>query len=121
MTLLFALFITLFALLMLLFYFYRRLSLVQGQLAQLQFEHRSQSVKHGQHWEQFVPFMHNFNDVANKDNFTFIGMPIDGICFDDDAVKFIEIKTGKGSLNKRQQQVKDHIAEKRVQWIELKY
>lgn len=110
-----------FLLLILLFFFYQKLRTLKEQLAALDFTHRSLSVKHGQHWEQFVPFMKEFQSVANKDNFTFIGMPIDGICFDEDAIKFIEIKTGNGTLNKKQQQVKKQVQQKNVEWIELRY
>ena len=47
-------------------------------------------------------------------------MPIDGISFDDDGIKFIEIKTGKSQLNQKQKQVKDHVQKKNVEWIELR-
>ena len=102
-------------------YYRKKLQQLATQLEELQFEHRSQRVKHGKNWEHFVPFMDNFEKVADKGNFTFIGMPIDGIAFDDDAIKFIEIKTGKSDLNKKQRQVRDLVKEKKVKWIELKY
>jgi predicted Holliday junction resolvase-like endonuclease len=102
-------------------YYRNKLSNFQKQLEELQFAHRSQSVKHGKNWEHFVPFMKNFEEIANKDNFVFIGMPIDGIAFDEDAIKFIEIKTGKGQLSAKQRQVRDLIKEGKVKWVELKY
>ena len=51
----------------------------------------------------------------------FLGMPIDGICFDDDQIKFIEFKTGNSHLSKKQQQIKKQIEQKQVQWIELRF
>lgn len=102
-------------------FFIRKINFLQRQLEALKFDHRSLRVKHGKNWENFVPFMKDFEDVADKGNFTFIGMPIDGISFDDDAIKFVEIKTGKSQLNKKQKQVRDHVKNKRVKWIELRF
>ncbi len=107
--------------LLLIFFLYRRLHLLQQQLKEVQFSYRSSNVKHGQHWEQFVPFMDAFGKIAQRENFVFIGMPIDGISFDDDGVKFIEIKTGKSQLNQKQKQVKKLIEGKQVEWIELRF
>src|SRR3989344_4077635 len=100
---------------------YLRLSSVQRHLEEITFSYKSAAVKHGQHWEQFVPFMDAFTQVAQRENFVFIGMPIDGISFDDDAIKFIEIKTGKSQLNQKQKQVKEHIQKKNVEWIDLRF
>ena len=103
-----------------LFYFLRYQNLYR-QYSTLEFTHRSSNVKHGQHWEHFVPFMDEFAKVAQRENFVFIGMPIDGIAFDDDGIKFIEIKTGKSQLNQKQRQVKEHVQQKNVEWIELRF
>lgn len=84
-------------------------------------DYRSLYVKHGKHWEQFVPFMKDFAEVASKENFCFLGMPIDGICFDEDAVKFIEIKTGKAGLSQKQRKIRDLVKNGAVKWIELRY
>ena len=88
---------------------------------ELDFKLRSTQVKHGKAWEDFVPFMPEFERIANKDNFTFIGMPIDGIAFDNDAIKFIEVKTGKSTLNAKQKQVKMLVEDKKVEWHEIRY
>jgi len=108
-------------LLLFIFYYRKKLNTFQKQLEELQFANRSQSVKHGKNWEHFVPFMKDFEEIADKNNFVFIGMPIDGIAFDEDAIKFIEIKTGKGQLSKKQRQVRDLVKEGKVEWVELKY
>ena len=65
--------------------------------------------------------MDAFGKVAKRENFVFIGMPIDGISFDDDGIKFIEVKTGKSQLNTKQKQVRDHVQKKNVEWIELRF
>ena len=104
-----------------LLYYRKKLKKIESQLDELTFAKRSQQVKHGKNWEHFVPFMKNFAKACEKDNFVFIGMPIDGICFDDDHIKFVEIKTGKSSLNSKQRKVRAQIKEGKVKWVELKY
>ncbi len=108
-------------LLLLLIYFYKRTKNLKKEVENLKFNQQSSAVKHGQAWENFVPFMPEFEKVANKDNFTFIGMPIDGICFDEEAIKFIEIKTGKSQLSQKQKHIKELINAKQVQWHELNF
>lgn len=88
---------------------------------ELTFAYRSTVVKHGKNWENFVPFMPEFEKIANKDNFVFLGMPIDGVSFDEDAIKFIEIKTGKSNLSTKQKAIKRLVEDKKVQWHELRY
>lgn len=88
---------------------------------ELKFDYRSAVVKHGKNWENFVPFMPEFERVANKDNFVFLGMPIDGISFDEDAIKFIEIKTGKSNLSIKQKAIKRLVEDKKIRWHELRY
>jgi len=91
------------------------------EIDKLRFDFRSKVVTHGQSWEQFVPFMTEFEKISKKENFTFIGMPIDGISFDEDSIKFIEIKTGTSQLNKKQKHVRDLVKEKKVEWFELRF
>jgi len=110
--------VILFAIALFLFSYLRR---VQRRLQETRFTYQSTAVKHGQHWEQFVPFMDDFTKVAQRENFVFIGMPIDGISFDDDGIKFIEVKTGKSQLNQKQRHVKQQVQQKNVQWIELRF
>ena len=98
-----------------------KLRSLHQDFGQLKHDHRSVFVKHGKAWENFVPFMPGFEKVANKDNAVFIGMPIDFISFDDDAVKFIEVKTGKAKLSYNQQRIRKLIEDKKVEWHELRY
>ncbi|MEK6934422.1 MAG: Holliday junction resolvase-like protein [Nanoarchaeota archaeon] len=85
----------------------------------LQFDIKSMHVKHGKTWEAFVPFMENY--PGEKGNSVFLGNPVDFISFDDDFVKFIEVKTGKSQLNEKQKRVKDLIENRKVKWYELRY
>lgn len=89
--------------------------------AELKHDYISKSVKHGQHWEQFMPFTKEFEKIANKEDFSFIGQPIDGIAFCNDSIKFIEFKTGNSQLNSRQKAIKSLVQDKKVSWHELRY
>ncbi len=90
----------------------------RSRLAALSFSKASQSVKYGQLAEQWIPFSAKF--PYNSQNFRFIGKPIDGICFEDDKVVFVEFKTNKSSLNESQKKVRDLVERKRVEWLEFR-
>lgn len=82
---------------------------------------KSKVVIHGKNWEVFAPFMKQFEEHAKKENFRFLGNPIDGIAFDDDEIKFIEFKTGKSQLSPKQKRIKSQVESKKVKWIELHF
>ncbi|MDO8556242.1 MAG: Holliday junction resolvase-like protein [Nanoarchaeota archaeon] len=88
-------------------------------LEQLHSDYRSMYVKHGKNWEHFAPFMNDF--PGNKENFRFLGTPIDGVIFDDNQITFVEIKTGTSRLSEKQEKVKKLVEEKKVRWKELRY
>lgn len=100
------------------YYLLRKISFLKKSV---EFELKSLSVRHGKCFENFVPFTSEFEKIGNKDNFVFIGKPIDGVIFDDEAIKFVEIKTGKGDLNKKQKWIKNLVEKKKVEWYELRY
>ena len=87
--------------------------------SQLQFDYKSMNVKHGKHFESFVPFMENY--PGEKENTVFVGNPIDFISFDEDSIKFIEVKTGKSGLSEKQRKIRNLIENKKVEWFELKF
>ena len=111
--------ITIIIILLFALYYYNRYQTLQKQLDEQQFNNKSILVKHGKNWEQFTPFMKDF--PGNKDNFRFLGTPIDGIIFDDDEIKFVEIKTGTSRLSDKQQRMKALVEKKKVSWKELRY
>lgn len=80
-------------------------------------EIKSLQVTHGKVLEQFIPFLKNY--PYDKKNFRFIGSPIDGIQFNDDEIIFIEFKTGRSKLSKKQRKIKEIINKKRVRFLEL--
>ncbi len=88
---------------------------------ELIFQQKSLQVKYGKNWEQFVPLMADFEKVAKKENAVFIGMPIDYVVFEDDAIKFVEVKTGSSTLSKKQKNIKNLIEQKKVEWHELRF
>ena len=100
---------------------YSRLKAESSVLSDLEHDHKSMFVKHGKAWEHFVPFTSDFEKIASKENFRFMGSPIDGISFDEDAIKFIEIKTGTSELSGKQKKIKKQVQEKNVEWHELRY
>tara|TARA_B100000315_G_scaffold197645_1_gene188999 strand:- start:169 stop:480 length:312 start_codon:yes stop_codon:yes gene_type:complete len=80
--------------------------------------HRSTLVKHGKSFEQLFPYMSSYPYDMN--NFRFIGSPIDGLSFEDNSVVFVEFKTGKSKLTKKQERVKKLIKDKKVEWKEIR-
>jgi predicted Holliday junction resolvase-like endonuclease len=84
---------------------------------------RSRAVSFGKTIEKFVPFLKDF--PADPREAIFLGKPIDYICFVDrgskkkSVVKFVEIKSGKSSLNDHQQNIKEAVINGRVEWHEL--
>lgn len=89
------------------------------QVNQLASKLQSQSVKHGQQWEHFVPFMDNY--PGDREHSVYLGMPIDYLSFGNDQILFIEVKTGNSGLSEKQKQIKQLIEEKKVGWREVQY
>ncbi len=79
---------------------------------------QSMATRHGQTVEQFAPFLDAWPWDSKR--FRFIGSPIDGIQFTDDAVLLVEIKSGEGRLTPEQQAVKALVAAGRVRWEEVR-
>ncbi len=79
---------------------------------------RSQSTRYGQIAEQFVPLAGAW--PWDPKSFRFIGSPIDGVQFDDDAVYIVEIKTAGSRLSPQQRRVRDLVQAGRVEWREVR-
>ena len=97
----------------------KKVNILNSKISEIEFSYRSMHVKHGKNWEHFAPFMDKF--PGNKENFRFIGNPIDGVIFDSDGIKFVEVKTGTSSLSQKQKAIKNLIENKQVSWHELAY
>ncbi len=86
---------------------------------------KSRAVLGGQFAEQMAPFMPNF--PCNPGDAHFIGSPVDFIAFTGSAIGndikeilFIEVKTGKSSLNAREKQVRQAIKNGNVRYVEYR-
>ena len=85
---------------------------------------KSTAVVKGKVAEQLVPFNADFG--YNPRNVRFLGSPIDLLVFvgmtegDLDRVIFIEVKTGKSGLSRRERQLRDVIDAGEVYWEELR-
>lgn len=89
------------------------------QVNHLASKFQSQSVKHGQQWEHFVPFMDNY--PGDREHSVYLGMPIDYLSFGNDQILFIEVKTGQSTLSEKQRQIKELVEQKKVGWREVNY
>lgn len=94
---------------------------LKDRIKEIEFQQRSTVVKHGKNWEHFVPLMEDFEKIAKREDSIFLGMPIDYISFGEDAVKFIEVKTGDSNLSSRQKKIKNLVEQKKVEWHELRF
>lgn len=73
---------------------------------------KSSEVRVGKIGENMAPFLNGWPYDPN--NFRFLGNPIDGVQFNEDELIFIEIKTGKSALSKKQRWIKQLIKEGKV-------
>ena len=86
--------------------------------ADLDHNFRSKVVTHGKNWEVFAPFMEEFQKHATKENFRFLGNPIDGVVFEEDKIIFAEFKASGSQLSSKQKRIKDLVEQKKVEWYE---
>lgn len=86
---------------------------------------KSRLVLEGKFKEQLAPFLPDFD--YNPTDARFLGSPIDFIVFDGSAdenikkIVFLEIKTGKSRMTKREEQIKEAVKHKKVEFRELRF
>ncbi len=85
---------------------------------QLASSKQSLSTKYGQMTEQFLPFTKEY--PYDKNNFRFLGTPIDGVQFNEDDIVFIEFKASKSQMTKKQKHIKDLIENKKIKFKEFR-
>jgi predicted Holliday junction resolvase-like endonuclease len=73
---------------------------------------KSSEVRVGKIGENMAPFLNGWPYDPN--DFRFLGNPIDGIQFNEDELIFVEIKTGKSVLSKKQRWIKQLVKEGKV-------
>jgi len=101
------------------FWQYRKISKLNEELKEVNSLCKSQQVKYGKSFEHFVPFIKDF--PASKEDVHFIGCPVDFVSFQEDAIRFIEVKTGESQLSSKQKKIKQLVEEGRVMWCDLRY
>lgn len=85
------------------------------QYEKLASQKKSSEVRTGKIVEQLSPFLENY--PLSPDTACFLGQPIDFIHFDEDKITFVEVKSGKSQLSKKQRAIKSLIDEGKVEFI----
>lgn len=92
-----------------------KLDFQEQQYDKLFSQKKSSEVRTGLITEQISPFLSDYPlDPATA---RFIGNPIDFIHFDEDKVTFVEVKTGKSQLSKKQRRIRDLVGEGKVEFV----
>jgi len=97
---------------------YRRVKELSEYTNSLQFSKQSQSVKYGKMSENWIPLSEKF--PYDKTKFRFLGNPIDGIAFLDDKIVFCEFKTNTSKLSHTQENIRELVKNKKVEWHEMR-
>lgn len=84
------------------------------RLSEERSKRRSQATRYGQLTEQFAPLVDRY--PYDPERFRFLGSPIDGVQFADDAVVLVEFKAASSSLSGRQRAIRDLVEQGRVRW-----
>ena len=92
-----------------------KLRLNEQQYDKLLGQKKSSEVRTGKITEQIAPFLADYP----KDPRTarFLGDPIDFVHFDEDQVTFVEVKSGKSQLSKKQRGIRDLIKDGKVEFV----
>lgn len=86
----------------------------KAQYDKLLSQKKSSEVRVGLVTEQIAPFLENYPEDPNTARF--LGEPIDFVHFNSDKIVFVEVKSGRSQLNKRQRQIRDMIKEGKVEF-----
>jgi len=92
-----------------------QLAFQEEQYAKLFGQKKSSEVRTGKITEQIAPFLEDY--PRDSRTARFIGDPIDFVHFDEDKVTFVEVKSGKSQLSKKQRMIRDLIKEGKVEFI----
>lgn len=85
------------------------------QYKKLMSQKKSSEVRTGKIAEQISPFLKDY--PLNPRTARFIGDPLDFVHFDEDQVTFVEVKSGKSQLSKKQRHIRDLIKAGKVNFI----
>ena len=108
------LFMVLIVLFLLLHYSKKKLSEKTEVITELDKKKRSQSIRYGKLTEQFMPFLETY--PYDPQDFRFLGTPIDGVQFTDEAIVLVEFKAAGSQLSQRQRTIKRMVEEGAVRF-----
>ena len=108
------LFVLCIILFLLLSYSRKKLSAKTEAINELDKQKRSQSIRYGKLTEQFMPFLETY--PYDPQDFRFLGTPIDGVQFTDEAVVLVEFKAAGSQLSQRQRTIKRMVEEGAVRF-----
>jgi predicted Holliday junction resolvase-like endonuclease len=86
----------------------------EEQYIKLLGQKKSSEVRTGKITEQIAPFLEDY--PLDSRTAKFIGDPIDFVHFDEEKVTFVEVKSGKSQLSKKQRQIRDLIKAGKVEF-----
>ncbi len=87
---------------------------LKDRTGRVESQKKSSEVKLGLMAENFMPFIRDYPYDHKK--FRFLANPVDGLQVTDDAVIFIEFKTGAARLSKSQKAIKDMVSKGSVRF-----
>jgi predicted Holliday junction resolvase-like endonuclease len=96
-----------------------RVRALTQRLDDANFQNRSLSTTYGRITEQWFPLMEAY--PYDPQHFRFLGSPLDGVQFEEDRIVFIEFKTNRSRLSKRQQKLRELIEAGEVYWEEIRF
>ncbi|MBW2562229.1 MAG: hypothetical protein JRE40_15440 [Deltaproteobacteria bacterium] len=76
--------------------------------------HNPMSVRYGRLTEQFMPFLESY--PYDPHDFRFLGTPIDGVQFTEEAIVLIEFKAAGSRLSNRQRAIKEMVEDGSVRF-----
>ncbi len=79
---------------------------------------KSREVLLGHALEKLAPYIDGLG--VDPRTAQFLGQPIDFISFGEDEITFIEVKSGKSQLSKKQRRIRELVKEKKVNWKEVR-
>ena len=81
---------------------------------------KSSEVKTGHIAEKLAPFLSEFPKHTSTADIVPLFAPIDYVVFDEDIVKFVEVKSGDSRLSAKQRRIKKLIIDGKVEWHEMR-
>jgi len=87
----------------------------EDQYKKLIHQKKSSEVRTGKITEQIAPFLEDY--PLDPHTARFLGDPIDLVHFDEKKITFVEVKSGKSQLSKKQRQIRDLVKAGKVEFI----